>query len=177
VTIPELFPNKNFMQMCWVVPDLRSAIDSWVRSAGVGPFFWFDGVDCVGGCHRGKPAAFPKITAAIAYAGELQIELVAQDNDDPGVFRDLFRSGQSGLHHLALICKDYESERDAYVRAGAELAFEGTIGNSRTCWVDTTATLGFMVELLEPSATRDAGFAAMRAAAESWGGVNPITGF
>ncbi|KAA0107713.1 VOC family protein [Mycolicibacterium sp. P1-5] len=171
------FTNKSFMQMCWVVPDVRSAIDSWVDSAGVGPFFWFDGVDCVGGQHRGRAAEFPKVTAAIAYAGDVQIELVAQDNDDPGVFRDLFGPGQSGLHHMALICKNYESERDTYVAAGAELAFEGTIGNSRTCWVDTAASLGFMIELLEQSASRDAGFAAMRAAAESWDGTNPITSF
>lgn len=177
MTIAEPFPNKNFMQMCWVVPDLNSAIDGWARSTGVGPFFWFDGVDCVDGRYRGRPAEFPNVAAAIAYAGDIQIELVTQDNDDPGVFRDLFGSGQSGLHHMALVCKDYESERDAYVRAGAELAFEGKIGNSRTCWVDTSASLGFMVELLEPSATRDAGFAAMRAAAESWDGINPITTF
>jgi hypothetical protein len=177
MTIAEAFPNRNFMQVCWVVPDLHAAIESWARSAGVGPFFWFDGVGCVGGRHRGTPAEFPKVTAAIAYAGDLQVELVTQDNDDPGVFRDMFGPGQFGLHHMALLCTDYEAERDAYVRAGAELAFEGTIGNSRTCWVDTTPTLGFMVELLEPSASRDAGFAAMRAAAESWDGINPITSF
>ncbi len=177
MTIARAFPNKKFMQVCWVVPDVRAAIDSWAHSTGVGPFFWFDGVGCTGGRHRGAPAEFPKVTAAIAYAGDLQIELVAQDNDDPGVFRDLFAPGQSGLHHMALICADYESERDAYVRAGADLAFEGVIGNSRTCWVDTSPTLGFMVELLEPSPTRDAGFAAMRAAAESWDGIDPITRF
>lgn len=165
------------MQVCWVVPDLRGAIDSWVRSAGVGPFFWFDGVACSDGRYRGTPAEFPAVTAAIAYAGELQIELVCQDNDEPGVFRDLFGPGQAGLHHMALICTDYESERDAYIDAGAELAFEGRIGNSRTCWVDTTPTLGFMVELLEPSEMREKGFAAMRAAAESWDGANPITSF
>ena len=39
-----LLPNRAFMQMCWVVPDLEAAIDGWVRSAGVGPFFWFDEV-------------------------------------------------------------------------------------------------------------------------------------
>lgn len=165
------------MQVCWVVPDLHVAIDSWVRSAGVGPFFWFDGVACSDGRYRGTPAEFPAVTAAIAYAGELQIELVCQDNDEPGVFRDLFGPGQAGLHHMALICTDYESERDAYIDAGAELAFEGRIGNSRTCWVDTTPTLGFMVELLEPSEMREKGFAAMRAAAESWDGANPITSF
>lgn len=165
------------MQVCWVVPDLHVAIDSWVRSAGVGPFFWFDGVACSDGRYRGTPAEFPAVTAAIAYAGELQIELVCQDNDEPGVFRDLFGPGQAGLHHMALICTDYESERDAYIDAGAGLAFEGRIGNSRTCWVDTTPTLGFMVELLEPSEMREKGFAAMRAAAESWDGANPITSF
>jgi hypothetical protein len=165
------------MQVCWVVPDLQLAIESWSRTAGVGPFFWFDGVDCVDGRHRGVPAEFPPVTAAIAYAGDLQIELVCQDNDQPGVFRDVFQAGQSGLHHMALLCTDYESERDAYVAAGAELAFEGRIGNSRTCWVDTTPTLGFMVELLEPSTVREKGFAAMRTAAQTWDGTDPITRF
>lgn len=165
------------MQACWVVPDLRVAIASWSGTAGVGPFFWFDGVACTDGRYRGTPAEFPDVTAAIAYAGDLQIELVCQDNDQPGVFRDVFRRGDSGLHHMALVCTDYELERDAYIAAGAELAFEGQIGNSRTCWVDTTPTLSFMVELLEPSPTREAGFAAMRAAAESWDGADPITRF
>jgi hypothetical protein len=165
------------MQMCWVVPDLHTAIETWSRTAGVGPFFWFDGVGCIDGHYRGVAAEFPDVTAAIAYAGDLQIELVCQDNDQPGVFRDVFERGQSGLHHMALVCTYYEFERDAYIAGGAELAFEGRIGNSRTCWVDTTPTLGFMVELLEPSPAREKGFAAMRAAAESWDGADPITRF
>ena len=45
------------------------------------------------------------------------------------MFRDLFARGEYGLHHLALICDDYEAERDAYVDAGAELAFEARIGD------------------------------------------------
>jgi Glyoxalase/Bleomycin resistance protein/Dioxygenase superfamily len=170
------FPNRNFMQVCWVVPDLRAAIDAWVVSAGVGPFFWFDGVVFTDGRHRGEPAEFPAVTAAIAYAGDLQIELVCQDNDDPGVFRDVFRRGEYGLHHMALICNDYEAERDTYLEAGAELAFEGRTGTSRTSWVDTSPTLGFMIELLEPSETRAAFFATMREAADAWDGANRVVG-
>ncbi|GMU77248.1 MAG: hypothetical protein AMXMBFR46_00490 [Acidimicrobiia bacterium] len=174
--IPPPFPNRDFMQVCWVVPDLPAAIEAWVRAAGVGPFFWFDGVPFVDGRHRGEPAPFPRCTAAIAYAGGLQIELVCQDNDDPGVFRDVFRRGESGLHHMALVCTDYEAERDAYLDAGAALAFEGRVGTSRTSWVDTSSTLGFMVELLEPSPGRAAMFAGMREAAEAWDGTSPIVG-
>lgn len=171
------FPNRNFMQMCWVVPHLQAAIDSWVSDAGVGPFFWFDGVDFTDGRHRGVAADFPKVQAAIAYAGDVQIELVCQDNDEPGVFRDLFPRDKFGLHHMALYCGNYEAERDTYLDAGAPLAFEGKLDGIRTCWVDTAPTLGFMVELLEPSTERDAGFAAMRAAAEKWDGRDRIVRF
>lgn len=171
------FPNRNFMQMCWLVPDLQAAIDSWAGNAGVGPFFWFDGVDFVDGSYRGSPTPFPKVQAAIAYAGDVQIELVCQVNDDPGVFRDVFPRDKFGLHHMALYCRDYEAERDAYIEAGAQLAFEGKLDGIRTCWVDTSPTLGFMVELLEPSAGRDAGFAAMHAAAQSWDGSDLVVTF
>ena len=164
------------MQVCWVVPDLPAAIGHWARTAGVGPFFWFDGVPFDEGRHRGEPADFPAVTAAIAYAGDLQIELVCQDNDEPGVFRDLFGRGEAGVHHMAIVTSDYEAERDAYVAGGADLAFEGSVGGSRTCWVDTSPTLGFMIELLEPSELRDGWFAHMRRAADRWDGADPIVG-
>jgi Glyoxalase/Bleomycin resistance protein/Dioxygenase superfamily len=170
--------NRAYMQICWLVPDLEAAIDGWVRTGGVGPFFWFDDVGATEGRHRGKPAEFPTSTAAIAYAGDMQIELVCQENNEAGIFRDLFPRGRYGLHHLAVMCEDYETERDAYVAAGAEVAYEARIGGrTRTCWVDTSPTLGFMVELLEQSRARTMGFAAMRTAAEQWDGKNPITRF
>jgi hypothetical protein len=174
--LPEPLLRNGFMQVCWVVPDLEAAIDAWATTSGVGPFFWFDGVPFVGGRHRGAPTAFPRITAAIAYAGDLQIELVCQDNDDPGVFRDVFPAGEHGLHHLARSCKDYEAERDAFLAQGAELAFEGDAGGSRTCWVDTRPTLGFMVELLDASEVRDRWFGGMRKAAATWDGTARVIG-
>lgn len=170
--------NRAYMQTCWLVPDLEEAIHRWARTAGVGPFFWFDDVGASEGRHRGAPTPFPASTAAIAYAGDVQIELVCQENDDPGIFRDVYPRGQYGVHHVAVISEDYDADRDAYVAAGAEVAYEAFIGGrTRTCWVDTSADLGFMVELLERSRARDAGFAAMRAAAESWDGKSAITRF
>jgi len=176
LNIPTPFPNRDIMQMCWVVPDLESAIDGWVSSMGVGPFFWFAEVPFTEGRHRERPAEFPDVTAAIAYAGDIQIELVQQDDDQPGVFRDLFPQGTGGLHHVAVVCDDYDRDRDAYLAAGVELAFEGFAGPSRTSWVDTSPTLGFMVELLERSDMRDGFFAHMKKAAQRWDGTEPIVG-
>jgi hypothetical protein len=32
------------MQVCWVVPDIQAAIQTWAEQTGVGPFFYFDDV-------------------------------------------------------------------------------------------------------------------------------------
>lgn len=170
------FSERKFMQICWLVPDLEAAIDNWVRSTGVGPFFTFSGVSFVDGHYRGQPADFPDVTAAIAYSGDLQIEFVCQNNDQrPSIFRDVFPQGQYGLHHMGLVCDDYDAELAAYLESGAELAFEGRLGKGlRTCWIDTVKTLGFMVELLEGDEGRAAHFAKWRDAAIDWDGKDPI---
>ena len=71
------FPNRQFMQMCWVVTDLQVAIRSWARTAGVGPFFCFDGVPFADGQYRGQPAEFP--------AGERGHRLCRRSADRAGV--------------------------------------------------------------------------------------------
>ena len=45
-------PSRNYMQICWVVPDLHAAIEHWARQAGVGPFFYFDDVTYENGVYR-----------------------------------------------------------------------------------------------------------------------------
>jgi hypothetical protein len=168
------FLKQKFMQLCWVVPDLRAAVDGWVQTCGVGPFFWFDRVTFDDGLYRGKPAPFPEINAAIAYAGDVQIELVCQDNDHPSFWRDTVPKGQWAFHDAALWCKDYDAERAAYTKDGAEVAFEGHRTGFRACWIDTRSTVGFMIQLIEANPTAEAIFAKIHAAAASWDGKDPI---
>jgi hypothetical protein len=171
---PPPFPDKRFMQLCWVVPDIQAAMASWTRSAGVGPFFFFENVTFENGRYRGRPAQMAQHQAAIAQAGDLQIELVCQDSDEPSIWRDLVPRGQLGFHHMALYCDDYEATRAAYAAQGAEVAFEGLMMGHRTCWIDTSRTLGFMVELVTKNPVADSVFGAIRAAAENWDGRDPV---
>ncbi len=168
------FPSQRFMQMCWVVPDIHAAIDSWIRSTGVGPFFLFDTVTFEKPRYRGQPSGCADITAAMAQAGDVQIELVCQNDDQPSFWRDVVPTGQSGLHHMALYCSDYDATLAAYAQAGAEVAFSGLMMGSRVCWVDTTSRLGFMIELIEENDVAKAVFSQFRAAAQGWDGKNPI---
>ncbi len=168
------FPERRFMQMCWVVPDVHAAVKAWTDSAGVGPFFLFEQVTFEDARYRGQPAEPPDITAAMAQAGEVQIELVSQKDERPSVFRDVVPAGRTGFHHSALYCADYDASLGAYTDAGSQVAFSGLMMGARTCWIDTTATLGFMVELIEANPVADSIFEKFRAAAGSWDGTDPL---
>jgi len=168
------FSNRRFMQMCWVVPDIQAAMSTWLKTTGVGPFFLFDQVGFEQPVYRGQPSQSPDIAAAMAQAGDIQIELVCQRDDKPSMWRDVVPAGKSGLHHMALYCSDYDADLAAYTGAGAQVAFSGLMMGSRVCWVDTTRELGFMIELIEANDVAKSVFAQFEAAARNWDGSQPI---
>jgi hypothetical protein len=166
--------NRNYMQLCWVVPDLEPAIAHWVRSAGAGPFFVFESLHFDDGLYRGRPADIQPCRAAIGQFGDMQIELVAPTDAGPGVWTDVVEAGKLGFHHVGLYCSDYDAERAAYLADGSEMAFEGLMMGAKTCYVDTTPTLGFMTELITANPVAEAVFAQFRQASEGWDGKDPI---
>jgi len=166
--------NRDYMQMCWVVTDLDRAIDHWVRTAGAGPFFVFGEIHFTESNYRGTPMDLAPCRAAMGQFGDTQIELIEPLGDDPGIWRDLYRFGQAGFHHTGLYCTDYEAQRDAYVAAGAEIAFEGLMMGAKTCYIDTSPTLGFMTELVTANPIAEQVFGAIRAASVDWDGSDPV---
>jgi hypothetical protein len=166
--------QKNVMQLCWVVPDIHASMSDWTRTSGVGPFFFFDDVKFESGVYRGRPAQIAPHCAAIAQAGDLQIELVSQDSDEPSIWRELVPRDRVGLHHIAYYCDDYEGTKQAYIARGVEVAFEGLMVGSYTCYLDTVATLGFMTELVTKNPIADQVFATFRQASADWDGADPI---
>jgi hypothetical protein len=165
--------NKNYMQLAWVVPNIEAAIDSWVRTAGAGPFFVFEELHFTESNYRGTPADVQPCRAAIGQHGDMQIELIQPVDDGPGIWTDVVPRGQLGFHHTGLYCTDYETERAAALEGGV-MAFEGLMMGAKTCYIDTVATLGFMTELITANPIAEQVFGAIRAAAEGWDGSDPI---
>lgn len=166
--------NKDYMQLCWIVPDLDKAIDSWVRTTGAGPFFVFGALHFDDARYRGQPADIQPCRAAIGQLGDMQIELIEPLDDGPGLWTDVVPRGRLGLHHVCLYSTDYEADRAAYTADGAEIAFEGLMMGHRTGYIDTVATLGFMTELVTANPTAAAVFESFRAAARDWDGSDPV---
>ena len=170
---PYLFGNRKVIQNSWVVPDIHAAMAAWTQTTGVGPFLLVEGVTIEDQVHRGQPTNVDA-TFALAQAGDVQIELVCQNNDAPSAYRDTVPAGKAAFHHVALYCSDYDADLHAYTTAGAKIAFSGSFGGKRFCYLDTTHAIGCMVELIEESEAQDGFFAKIRAVAENWDGQNPV---
>jgi len=167
------FANRRIMQNSWVVPDIHAAMAAWTTTTGIGPFFLVEGVAIENLMHRGKPTDV-EVTFALAQAGDIQIELVCQQNDAPSAYRDTVPAGASGFHHMALYCEDYDADFAAYTDSGAPLAYSGSFGGKRFCYFDTTPTIGYMMELIEASEAQEEFFARLKAAAHNWDGRDPV---
>jgi len=167
--------NRKIIQNSWVVTDIDAAMRHWVRTTGVGPFFVVKGVTLEDQCYRGTPAVKSiDVTFALAQAGEIQIELVAQHNDVKSAYRDLIPAGHAGFHHMALYSHDYDADLADYTRGGFEVAFSGAFAGKRFCYVDTSRSIGYMMELIEASDAQASFFAKIIAAAKNWDGTDPI---
>src|SRR3546814_1766460 len=104
-------------------------------------------------------------------AGDLQIELVCQRDDEPSIFRQLVPAGKTGFHHMAIYSYQYGEDIAAYEQAGAERAYVAP-GN-QICWMDALPELGFMVEIMSAHPVFDGFFAKIKTPAEHWDGTCP----
>ena len=86
----------------------------------------------------------------------------------PSVYRDTVPKGATGLHHVAIMEKDYDKAVSYFTSAGHEIAGSGALGDVRHAYADTTAILGHMIEVVEDKESIRAIFAIVEQAHETW---------
>jgi hypothetical protein len=165
------------MQNAFVVPDLEAAIDHWARVMHVGPFFVFDHIPYAELYFRGQPTRID-MSAAIAYSGDLQIELIQQFDDAPSIYTEFLRGGRYGLQHMAVMTESVERDLAELAKIGVEPAQHGsTAWGARFAYLATDFHPGGMLELVESGTGILTAFKAIKDAAIDWDGKNPIRRF
>ncbi len=163
------------MQNGFVVEDLAAAIDHWTRVMHVGPFFVFERVAFAECWYRGRPATDIDLTVAIAYWGDMQIELIEQRNDVPSIYTDFRVSKGSGLQHLGVITESVERDLGLLARKGIQPVQHGrTVAGMRFAYVATDFHPGGIVELIEAGRQGLSFFEKMRVAAIAWDGGEAV---
>lgn len=162
------------MQIAFVPRDFEATLAFWTRTMGVGPFFRIIDVKLEDVRYRGAPADIP-FEMALAYWGDVQVELIRPKSDAPSIYSDWLAAGHEGLHHTCVLTDDMGAARSACAAAGAVVMQEARVpGGGEVIYVDTGGGPGTMVEILKTAPGGPAFFAMMRAAAKDWDGSDPV---
>ncbi|TAL01901.1 MAG: VOC family protein, partial [Rhodospirillaceae bacterium] len=139
------------------------------------PFFLVPHLEINDIVYRGKKGMGIEFSLAIAQSGGVQIELVQQHCDRPSAYRDTIAKGEQGFHHICFYLDNYDATYDRYVKQGFVAAVDGLFGNTRFSYIDTSASIGCMVELIEHNEVQTNFFQRIIDGANGWDGkTDPI---
>jgi catechol 2,3-dioxygenase-like lactoylglutathione lyase family enzyme len=175
MAIPGTFSALGpIMQLAWVPADFDAAVRHWTQTMGVGPFFLIENIQLQDFRYRGQPSD-AVFSLALAYWGDLQIELIRPENDAPSIYR-----GEYGvtdrMHHVCLLVDDIADAYAACAKHGAEIVIEGRVGDSGggVIYADPGGGPGSLVEMLQPQPGTADVFAMIKAAGIGWDGREPL---
>lgn len=163
----------DIMQLAFVPEDFDAAVAHWTQVMGVGPFFLIEGIHLDGMKYRGAPtdAVFD---LALAYWGDVQIELIRPRDDHPSIYRGEYARVGNGLHHVCILVDDIAAARRVCDEAGAEVVIEGAFGTSQVIYVDAGGGPGTLVEILQQAKDGPDLFGMIKAAGVGWDGSEPL---
>ncbi len=114
-------------QIGYVVTDLDRALQSWVE-LGVGPWLVIRGLP-MRALYRGEPCE-TTLSLALSNSGELQLELIQQQDDAPSIFTEFLASRGPGYHQLAYWTEDFDATVKAVADAGWPVVWSGGEGSA-----------------------------------------------
>ena len=175
-----LFMRYPIEQYAYHVDNIDDACARWAQMFGAGPFFMDrhfappPGRDFVE-TYRGQPSHVD-LTYAWGQCGpDHHIQLIEQHDDEPSIYRDMFRKGQTGLHHIAICLPDVSHERARFAAAGYPSVTEIHVGGSlAVAYVDARPLLGCFVELYTENPNSRRNFNAWKAAHYAWDGKTDL---
>lgn len=167
------------MQIAFVPEDFDAALAHWTQVMGVGPFFVMENIVLEDGRFMGTPSDC-RFTIALAQWGDVQIELIRQDNDAPSIYRGDYLPPGGAMHHVCLLTDDIGTARAAIEAGGGLVLVEGKVGaDGAVIYADcgpaeTRPNAGGIVEVLQPASGSEALFRMIADAAQSWDGSDPV---
>lgn len=157
-------------QVAYVVDDLDTAIARWIEVVHAGPFFRIDNALIEDMRYRGRPAE-AALSLAVGNSGGIQVELIQLLDGAPSVYREL----PHGVHHLALLARDFDADSARLERLGHRVAWSLTLpGICKVRYHDTLAALGHFIELWESTETLRGLLEMVETAARDWDGRDPV---
>ncbi len=170
--MPEKLPGP-IKQVAYIVDNLDSSIQQWIKLAGVGPWMVFKNTTMHGEC-RGTPTTV-KMNVGLSYQGDVQIELIEVLSKTPSPYQDASGRPLIGMHHIAWHSTDLDGDVARAKARGLSTAFSASNGAVRVAYMESPQAPGMLLEFIEAAAVVLDGFSAGLKATRQWDGVsNPV---
>jgi hypothetical protein len=170
--VPGRVPG-DIIQYAYVVPDIDTALRRYLDVFRIGPWFVRGPFTPPEARYHGRTTGLT-VTLARAFTGTSMVELVQQHDDGPSVYRDVLAAG-GGFHHWAIGTEDLAADLARLAARGYPAVFEDRLpSGARVVYVDATAELPGMIEVLEMNDAQRALYARFHQAALEWDGTDPI---
>ena len=154
------------MQFAYVVADLEAGCRKWIDCFGAGPFYMVKHLKLPHQLYRGKQTE-EDCSHALGFAGEINIHLIQQHTDSASIYRDMYRVGEEGFHHVMFFTDDFTGDRDRLVRLGCPIV-EEMISTARVTYVDARTKIGGFIEIYEDNPTIREWFSEWKKAHLTW---------
>ena len=159
-------------QIGFVVADLDKALEPWV-ALGVGPWYVIRG-QRLRALYRGEPCQVT-LTIALANSGDMQIEIITQDDGDPSIYTDFLANGREGFNQFAYWTTDFDTTVQSAQDAGWPVVWSGGEDEGvRYAYVEPPGGPAPIIEITELNEATTGLGDFLRAAADGWDGTDPI---
>jgi catechol 2,3-dioxygenase-like lactoylglutathione lyase family enzyme len=156
--------HGRITQVCWVTDDIEAAEQLLSGQFGVGTWTRLEDIEFGPDTTtlRGEPVRFVA-HISLAYAGELQLELI-QPVDGPTIHAEFLEAKGPGLHHVCFEVDDMDAAVAEAEAAGVPVLMRGSMmgGEIEFAYVDGSAAGAPYVELARVGPQMRAFYAAVK---------------
>jgi hypothetical protein len=157
-----------------VVRDIEAAMRHWAEVCGVGPWFYTDRLVVTAFTYNGRRYDDLHASIALANSGDIQLELIQQRCDTPSLYKEFLAAGHEGMQHWSSWPEDYDAIYKRALDSGYSVGQEGDSPRGRFVYLRQEGHPGTIIEMAHATPERMRIFGAVRAAAQSWDGSDPI---
>jgi hypothetical protein len=167
--------EKSIIQFAYTVEDIQEGMRRYSELLHIGPWFLIGPFVPAKGVYRGAVTKM-NISLAVAFAGEVMVELIEQHDAEPSVYQETLKArGAHGFHHWAIGARDFDATVEQYKSAGYREAFSDISPRGvRVVYLDTLADLPGMLEIIEMTADVEEQYRRMYQAAKEWTGRHAV---
>ncbi len=151
----KIFGDGAVVQVGIVVKDIERTAAAYAEAFGIErpAWSWTGAYETARTEYRGSPTD-ARAKLAFMRFGALDIELIEPDGH-PSTWREFLDEKGEGIHHIAFVVEGLREELRRAGAAGMGLLQKGEYDGGRYAYIDSTAALKTIVELLENDGKRE----------------------